>query len=239
MPSLRLTYYFLASLLSTYLTGVFCEEVDCKSLAAKGKCHSDVKYMAEHCKPECQNWQQEKYKFKGYFLSKGKSFYDLTLTSSTGKTVDFERFEGYVPIFIPMAKTCSGSKVEPASLFEAVEDLHSVFPYSVEVLVFPFEHPSVDYSEKNCEDFEKECTKPGRKINVMALSDLTGPDANPAFQLISQIMGPDQLNLNTTAYFVVHPDLTKFEYHYGKSLDDMKDTLAQWVKVLDGGEREL
>ncbi len=143
---------------------------------------------------------------------------------------------------IPMAKTCSDAKVSFSDMLAAVEDLHSVHPYSVEILVFPFEHSSADYSKKNCEDFEEEYTKPGRKIHIMELSELTGSDANPAFQLINKIMdmsGGDSVNLNTTAYFVVHPELTSFEYHWGKSIADMKDTMNQWVKVLDGGQREL
>ena len=117
---------------------------------------------------------------------------------------------------------------------ESIERLQKVWPYSVEILVFPFEHPSINYDEKNCDDFEMECQKPGRNIHIMETSRrLNGDDAPDIFKFLKEIMGAEELNLDTTMYFLFHPDFDTLEYHYGKSLLDMKDILRELVKKLD------
>ncbi len=45
-PRCNLTYSFIFALLSIYMGRVFCQDVDCDALAAKGKCHSDVEYVS-------------------------------------------------------------------------------------------------------------------------------------------------------------------------------------------------
>ena len=132
-----------------------------------------------------------------------------------------------------MAKTCSGAKVSAATMLESIEHLQSVWPYSVEVLIFPYEHPSTNYDEKNCEDFDKDYTKTGRKIYMMELAILNGPNTHPMFKFLKDVMGVEDLSLDTTQYFVMSPDVDAFEYHYGKSLLDMKDVLREKVKELD------
>lgn len=159
-----------------------------------------------------------------------------------------------ITMLLPIAKTCSSSsKVQPHIMFEQIERLHSVWPWAIEILVFPFEFPGADYSNQNCDFFDFEYKKKGRKIYVMEESNLfpnnnkkggeKGEDEgekmdNPLFELLFETMGDDTVNLNTTMYFVISPDLMSFEYHYGKSLIQMQDIMSLWVQSMRN-EREL
>jgi glutathione peroxidase-family protein len=227
--------YVLLLMFNFVVASVVSEDVgtDCRLVIAETKCHGEV---PENCRAECTLWLQDRVKFRRYDLPDDKSFHDVTGITATGSTIEFDRFEDYVTLVMPLAKTCSNAKesdVAASFLFDSIEHLKSVFPYSLEIVVFPFEHPSVNYSDKHCEEFEKETKKRGRTIHVMETSIITGPDAHPMFKLINEAMAGDDLNLNSTAFFILNLDLKAFEMHYGKSLVDMRDTVREWVKKHD------
>jgi hypothetical protein len=119
-------------------------------------------------------------------------------------------------------------------MVQSIERLQRVWPYSVEILVFPFEHPSLDYTTLSCDDFEIEFQRPGRKIHMMEMVHLNRDenDANSLFKFIKGAMDVNEFNLSTTQYFVFTPDWDALEYHYGKSLLDMKDIILQLLKKL-------
>ena len=82
-----------------------------------------------------------------------------------------------------------------------------------------------------------EYQKSGRNIHMMELSKrLNGPDTPHAFKFIMDIMDVEELNLDTTLYFLIHPDFNTLDCHYGKSLLDMRDILRQLVKKLDSSK---
>lgn len=121
-------------------------------------------------------------------------------------------------------------------MMESIEQLKNVWPYAVEILVFGFEYPSVDYKSSDCTNFESEYTRtnPGRSIYMMEHpAELNGPNADPIFKLIAEIMNVEELDINTTQYYTVSPDFTTLEFHYGKSLLDMKDILREMIKELE------
>jgi len=141
-----------------------------------------------------------------------------------------------VTLILPVAKICSGSRVAASDMMDAIENLKKVWPYAVEILVFAFEHPSMDYKSSDCTDFESEYTRtnPGRSIYMMEHpATLVGPNADPIFKLIGEIMNVEELDINTTQYYTVSPDFTTLEFHYGKSLLDMKDILREMIKELE------
>jgi len=146
--------------------------------------------------------------------------------------MNFEQFEGYVTVILPIAKICYGSQVGEEVMLDSIENLRKTFPYGVEIVVFAFEHPSMDYTKAYCNDFDLEYTSP-RSIHMMELATLNGPNADPIFKLIGKIMNAEELDINTTQYYVINPDFSTLEFHYGKSLEDMKDILRQVIKELE------
>ena len=47
--------------------------------------------------------------------------------------------------------------ITPKTVFDSIEHIKHVYPYSVEVLVFPYEHPDVNYDIIDDEYFD--CTE--------------------------------------------------------------------------------
>jgi len=210
------------------------EPEDCFEKAVAGECMNDPEEMHARCPDVCRRWHEDQVKYSTYSLDDSDaSLYDINVVNATGHTINFERFEGYVTLVLPIAKTCDGAKVPAANLLQSIEDLKSVYPYTVEILVFPFEHPSKDYDGLDCSHFEEEIRKEGKHIQVMDFVHLNGPGAHPLFDLFRSAMNILNFNLDEVLYFVVLPDFDKFEIHWGKSLVDMRDVLRVLVKELN------
>jgi len=131
---------------------------------------------------------------------------------------------------VAVAKTCSDSEVSPKMMFDSMERFQKVWPYSLKVLVFPYEHPNVDYSRKDCKSFEEELVKVDRNINVMEMGNLNGHGMNTIIAYLKSAMQQETLDVNTTLYFIIDPDGREVEFHYGKSLQDIKDVLSYLMK---------
>jgi hypothetical protein len=147
-----------------------------------------------------------------------------------------------VTLIIPIAKFCSGSKVAASDMMASIEELKNVWPFAVEILVFGFEYPSVEYESMDCAFFEAEYTRtnPGRSIYMMEHpAELNGPNADPIFKIIADVMNVEKLEINTAMYYTISPDFSTLENHYGKSLLDMKDFLREMIKELEPRRREL
>lgn len=119
----------------------------------------------------------------------------------------------------------------------SIENLQKVWPRTVEIMVFPFEHPNLDYKDLDCTEFEKEYKKKGRPIHVMEMTTLNGPETNPLIEkLKTDVMHAEELTVNTTQYFVLNPNWSKLQYHYHKSVLDVKDIIQEMVKIMDRGD---
>ena len=104
-----------------------------------------------------------------------------------------------------------GGKVSAATIIESIANLQSVWPYSVEILVFPFENPSIDYSQLVCDDFEMEHQKTGRSIYMMEMTNLNdGTDTNALFKFMRETMNTKDFNLSTTQFFSLLPTGTSW-----------------------------
>lgn len=103
----------------------------------------------------------------------------------------------------------------------------------VEIIVFPFEHPDVEYKDLDCSDFDDEYKKEGRPIHIMEIGDLNGPSTHPLLETLKKdVMRAEELTINTPQYFVLNPSWSKLQYHYAKSLSDMRDVLKEMIKKL-------
>lgn len=149
-------------------------------------------------------------------------------------------------------KNDNSPKVAPESVFESIERLAQVYPHAVEVLVFPYKHPNVNYDQHlDCKEFDTiiqttnekyKKMKQHRNIHVMQEVNLKQNDekqsrVHPVFQLFLKLLKFQEFVFDTQFYFIVKPDGIDASYHYGKSLLDMQDELG--IAVKDLGQREL
>ena len=187
--------------------------------------------MKQTCAKTCHKWAQKTLKYQSFELEED-AFYELSaISAATGKHITFDRFEGYITLIIPLAKMCTNnSDVTPQSVFDSIVRLKQLNPYAVEVLVFPYEHPKVNYDESDCDDFEALVKQEDRNILVMEESNLK---SNPVFQFFLKALDMDDYVSDTQFYLLVNPNGISGSYEYGKSLLDMHDVLRIAMKELE------
>jgi hypothetical protein len=213
--------------------------------------------MDEYCAKTCQAW---KLKYQAFRL-KPDEFYELASTNAaTNKIVDFERFEGYVTFIVPLARMCRKSKdpkvPSAKQIFEQLEHIKQVYKYSVEVLVFPYDHPREkghdqtnndddddddDAYSFDCTEFNTLMQQQNRNIYVFQKSHLTrksrgGKQLDKVFQLLLERLNLKEFNFETQFYFILQPDGMNAFYHFGLGLEDMQDIIGHSVKTLGGRE---
>merc|ERR1711862_777782 len=141
-------------------------------------------------------------------------FFDFKANTSTGNTLNFERFEGYWTMIVHGALTCSpGIGLEEGLKY--FEHLHSVWPFVLEVLVFPFRHPRVDYEKADCLKGMTAIKKKGRKIHLMDEVKVNGEETHPIHQFLKKPFKIDELETDVATYFFVNPDGEWVVAHHG------------------------
>ncbi|EED89665.1 hypothetical protein THAPSDRAFT_263906, partial [Thalassiosira pseudonana CCMP1335] len=105
--------------------------------------------------------------------------YSLSAKDANGKLLSMESFEGYVTVIVNAARVCDYSEV----FYGTLEHMHSVYPYALEILAFPFNHPNVTIDK--CEDAIKSAEKSGgTKVHIMEAIDINGDSTHPVFKYL-------------------------------------------------------
>ena len=118
--------------------------------------------------------------------------------------------------------------------------MHSLHPYTLEILAFPFDHPNITTAA--CTDDLRALEKrPDAKIHVMKPIEINGPDTHPVFKYLKQLFDMEEMDPNFAHYFFVNPDGNLIELHYGASYNRLKSFIERHVKEDLGGRqyREL
>lgn len=106
--------------------------------------------------------------------------------------------------------------------------MHSIYPYALEILAFPFDHPAI--SIDNCRDaIEAGEKKKGRKIHVMEGVDINGPKTHPIFKYLKKTFDMQEMDPNFSHFFFITPDGNKIELHRGATYNDLKRFVDQHV----------
>jgi len=181
--------------------------------------------MMKDCRKSCADYNRNRVKFD-YFLVKEdeESFFDLNARTFTGENLNFERFDGYVTMVINMAKLCKSTRPDPEGYFATLEELQQIWPYALELLVFPFEHPKFDYATEDCAGFEEAAKKTGRSIHVMEMIDINAPFStlNPVYKYFKSKGEIGNLDVDTATCFLVFSEGRRIEVHQGASVDAIK-----------------
>ena len=125
--------------------------------------------------------------------------------------------------------------------YSTLEHMHSVHPYALEILAFPFEHSAIDIEP--CREAIKSVEKVGdakTKIHIMEAVEINGPNTHPIYQYLKKLfdIGEDEMDPNFSHYFFIDPDGTLIELHYGASYETLKTFVDFHVKHDLGDEEQ-
>lgn len=113
--------------------------------------------------------------------------------------------------------------------YETLEHMHSINPYTLEILAFPFDHPNITTTSCNDELRALEKRK-DRKIHIMKPVELNGPNTHPVFKYLKDLFRIEEIELDFSHYFFVNPDGNLIELHYGASYNALKGFIDRHVK---------
>eukprot|EP00591_Stephanopyxis_turris_P002284 CAMPEP_0195509648 /NCGR_PEP_ID=MMETSP0794_2-20130614/2526_1 /TAXON_ID=515487 /ORGANISM="Stephanopyxis turris, Strain CCMP 815" /LENGTH=246 /DNA_ID=CAMNT_0040636925 /DNA_START=30 /DNA_END=770 /DNA_ORIENTATION=+ len=202
---------------------------NCEELAKQGLCHKDAENMIANCASSCLRYQQGMRKVEIEAVADGEpSFFDLSAKTVHGSTLDFDQFEGYITLVTNGAKQCSEGGTPWTRYLQSLEHLHSVWPYTLEIVVFPFKRPNFGPENYSfCNIYEKELKKKGRKIHVMEEVEINGPSTHPVYKYLKEKFKIEDLDNDTTTFFLIPPDGRTIEVHHFASLSHMKNYIRQ------------
>ena len=186
--------------------------------------------MQKNCQDACYKWKHDIEKIRVQYINEDQpSFFDLSAKNSTGHLLKFQRFEGVVTIVTILMKGCyKKEKIE--SDYRSIEALQDIWPYGLEIVIFHFEHPAIDYSQRDCEDFKLVHKAPRTKLHIMELVNINGPETHPVLKYLKNVFNIDDFDGNFAPFFFVNPDGNKIEFHRGASFDSLKEYVRRNLK---------
>jgi len=134
------------------------------------------------------------------------NFYQLEATMANGKTLSFERFDGYVTVLaaIPLLPGMA------QYYYDLIEFVHQTYPYAVETIVLPFQllkQKSDDSEEKVVE------IKPKDNARTILLEKFASYNLvqHPVIQYLQSFRNKDPLANDKVTFFVVRHDGSQVE----------------------------
>eukprot|EP00581_Thalassiosira_minuscula_P014254 CAMPEP_0183723354 /NCGR_PEP_ID=MMETSP0737-20130205/14947_1 /TAXON_ID=385413 /ORGANISM="Thalassiosira miniscula, Strain CCMP1093" /LENGTH=239 /DNA_ID=CAMNT_0025953615 /DNA_START=97 /DNA_END=816 /DNA_ORIENTATION=- len=205
---------------------------ECAEWAERGDCKPSGRpyFMQKNCPESCYKKTHKEPEHRRIH-DDDEEFYQLSAKDANGKVLSMDQFEGYITVLVNSARVCDYSEV----FYESLEHMHSVHPYALEFLAFPFDHPNIDI-EKCRETLESIEKKKGRKIHVMEAVKINGSDTHPVFKYLKKLFEMEELDPNVAHYFFVNPDGTLIEHHHGASYKTLKGFVDMYEKQFLGDE---
>lgn len=109
------------------------------------------------------------------------------------------------------------------NIYAPLEHLHSVYPYTVEFVVFPFWSLASKKESPSCEHLH---TKGGRnKIHMM--KELTWEEPDPVLSYFIEKFGMDTITEEKPTYFLVTPEGTLAEAYFDASVEDIHNAIER------------
>ena len=178
--------------------------------------------MSKYCPDSCH---KKTFREPAHCVINNETFYELSAKDANGKVRSMEDLEGYVKVLVNAARVCDHSEI----FYETLEHLHSIHPYALEILAFPFDHPNIDIDKCRAalETYEKQHNG---KVHIMQAVEINGPNTHPVFRYLKTLFDMDEMDNNFAHYFFISPDSDFFELHYGASYSTLKRFVDYHVK---------
>ncbi len=117
--------------------------------------------------------------------------------------------------------------------------MHSIHPWALEILAFPFEHPYINIEKCRDDIIKYEKTGGMGRIHIMQAVHINGPDTHPIFRYLKGLFDMDEMDPNFSHYFFISPDGNFFELHYGASYNTLKIFVDHHVRTDLGDKRKM
>jgi len=188
----------------------------CQKLMEAGDCSKEGRkvWMRTNCPASCRTYQA-----MGIaqidFSKRQDTFFDLKANDSKGRSIDFERFAGYVTIIVDESSLCGFTKKEVKEL----ERLQKAHEYVMQIVIFPT-HQITGGSVSD--DTTTETTSSSTKDDCPGLKDLkksnganflfmepvevNGVNTHPVYQYLKGVQMFEDLGTDYVTYFVIQPE---------------------------------
>lgn len=191
--------------------------------------------MKRSCGTTTKRWKEDLAHYTEFQLDDHESFYELSAVSAANnKVVEFDRFDGYLTVIVPVAKTCSSNSVAAKAIFDSISSLKNAFKYNVELVVFPYLHPTVNYDEDglDCSEFEELVAVDPKKSKFFVMEesniDATSGDIHPVFKLFFSAMENDlKEEQKKTKLYDEEEGLKRWEKAKKRGDDDVGDEFVR------------
>lgn len=215
-------HYFLAS------ASISVDKVpECEELAEKGDCRNpaNMDFMLKNCAASCEK-QPGVRKVEVMPIGEDEpQFFELSAEDVHGNILDFEEFEGYITLLVNCARICGVTE----QYYTMLEHMHEVWPYTLEILAFPF-WKSDSQERPECPSHKEADLRKGRKIHVMKEVELNGPNAHPVYQFLKKKFNQETIDESYATFFLINPDGNLVEAHFGTSPSQLKLYIQKHLK---------
>jgi len=221
----------------------------CANLAAEGKCEAEPGLMAKYCTKTFYQYRTSQEKKKLYdqkrdlqSVKSAGSFYDLSGTTIKGTTLKFERFEGYITLVAFVPKACDEGKAAE-KILETLQHVHAVWPWIVEIVAFPFEHPDSHYyateadciSSRHYENALEKRMKEGKLVvhamQEIGIHDHAHKKKHPVYKYFQDVFHFQTISAKTPTVFLVSADGDLLEVFYDGSKTNVEDSVRKHLKT--------
>ena len=119
-----------------------------------------------------------------------------------------------------------------------MQSLFKIMPYSLNIVLFPFEIPSIDYDDEDCSDFEDLIEKASKnklfknKLFFMEEAIINGSErgVHPVYEFLKRKMNEPKLMDDHATFFFVNGEGTKIEMLQGASFVSLRDHIISSTK---------
>lgn len=205
---------------------------ECKHWAEQGFCDEGerIEWMQTNCPESCEkNLYNHREAIREHpdldITEIQQGFYELSAKDPSGKVHRMDNFEGTTMVIVTAPRKC-----DKGTLFQTLEHIHSLHPYEVEILVFPFTNKDEDTSECQLDILKREI-RGSKKIHIMHRVDINGPDTDPIFKYLKTLFKLDPILEEYPTYFFIDPDGVPIEVDYGAGYETLKKFIDKYSKM--------
>ena len=201
---------------------------DCQDRAKRGECRSNPGDMLKNCAASCEAMGARKIEVES--IPDGRpTFYDLGIVrDASGKNVNLRQFDGYVTIVVSVPRICGLTE----RYYAALDHLEEIWPWSVEVVAFPFRVGQRETDTEACPDHRVADLSPKRRISVMEEVDVNGSTTHPVFRYMKDVFQIEDGELDEVdaMFFLVNPDGSSIEAHYKSNPTHVKEYIRKHLE---------
>jgi len=154
-----------------------------------------------------------------------QTFFELEGKDIDGKTIDFERFYGYVTVVLDIGDDTQCETIEK-NLRELFK-LHKIYPYALEFVVLPSSMP-----HDTCSVMKEFAADEGVNFLMLEPGDVNDDDTHPVYAYLKGLFGLKEIKPNFSTYFIISPE-GAVEVVYDVSPIQLKEKLHFQLKMLE------